>query len=105
METRLPPRLAQSFLHLIPAGNIDKDTGDFVSPVTTSSLRIAREIVLHTDAISIGIRSQLADDIALDKLAVIDFHPPWLVNNYGFVIYATTVFARYDGFHGGNAGC
>jgi DNA-binding transcriptional LysR family regulator len=83
--TRLPPRLAQSFQHIIPAGNIDKATGDFMPPVTTSALRIAREIVLHSDAISIGIRSQIAGELADGRLAVIDFHPPWLVTNYGFV--------------------
>lgn len=82
---RLPPRLAQSFQHIIPAGNIDKATGDFVPPVTTSSLRMAREIVLHSDAISIGVRSQIAGELADGGLAVIDFHPPWLVSNYGFV--------------------
>jgi len=83
--TRLPPRLAQTFQHILPAGNIDKATGDFVPPITTSSLRIAREIVLHSDAISIGIPSQITGELTDGRLALVDFHPPWLVTNYGFV--------------------
>jgi DNA-binding transcriptional LysR family regulator len=83
--TRLPPRLAQAFQHVMPAGSIDRANGHFVPHVSTNSLRLAREIVLLSDAVSIGIRSQLANDIAGGRLAVIDFHPPWLVSNYGFI--------------------
>lgn len=82
---KLPPRLAQSFQHLIPTGNIDKNTGYFIPPITTSSLRVAREIVLNTNAISIGIKRQIAEDLSTGRLAALDFQPPWLVTNYGFV--------------------
>lgn len=82
---RFPPRVTQLFRHHITTGRIDPATGDFVPPISTSSLRVAREIVLSSDAISIGVRSQLADDLACGRLAVIDFQPPWLVSNYGFV--------------------
>ncbi len=83
--TRLPPRIAAAFLHIIPAGHIDKATGDFVPPITLSSIRAARDVVLHNDAISAATRGQIADELAGGRLAVIDFHPPWLTSQYGFV--------------------
>lgn len=82
---RLPPRVAEAFTGILPAGRIDKATGDFVPPLMVTSIRAARDVVLHDNAISSATRGQIADELADGRLCVIDFHPPWLTTNYGFV--------------------
>ena len=83
--TRLPSRIAQSFAHIMPEVRIEKSTGEFIPSVTVKILNTAKEVVVNSDAISIGIRSQIAKELSGGSLAVIDFHPPWLVTNYSFV--------------------
>jgi len=82
---RLPPRVAQAFMRIMPGGRIDKATGDFVPPIAVGSVRTARDIVLHSNALSVAMPALIADELMDGRLAVIDFHPPWLVSNYGFI--------------------
>lgn len=83
--TRMPPRIAQALENIPNSGSIEKTTGDFLPPININSLRTCREIVLQSDAITIGIRSHIAEDVVAGRLAIVDFHPPWLVTNYGFI--------------------
>jgi DNA-binding transcriptional LysR family regulator len=87
--TRLPARIAQAFAHIMPAGRIDKSTGEFIPSVTVKILNTAKEIVVNSNAVSIGIRRQIAKELSGGSLAIVDLHPPWLVTNYGFVYLRT----------------
>ena len=83
--TRLAPRFAAAFMRMVSTGHIDKNTGDYVPPITLSSIRAACDVVMNSDAISAASRRQIADELADGRLGVVGFHPPWLVSNYGFV--------------------
>jgi hypothetical protein len=44
----------------MPKGRIEKSTGELIPSVTVKILNTAKEFVLNSDAISIGIRRQQA---------------------------------------------
>lgn len=82
---RLPERvgkalgLAQSRLKLDPA------RGDMVPPLHVESIALAKRIVAAGDAVAalpfVLVRAELANG----SLTALDWHPPWLHTNYGFV--------------------
>lgn len=54
---------------------VDPATGDILPSIAISSFRLGLEIVVGTDAISLGHISQLAEGIAAGRLALLDL--PW----------------------------
>ena len=55
---------------------IDQNSGSVLPSIAVSSFRSARDIVVETDAISLGHRSRLQDDLTKGRLAILGF--PWL---------------------------
>ena len=58
-----------------PGFTVDSTTGDLLPSIAVSSFRFGLEIVMGTDAISLGHMSQIESGIAAGHLAVLDL--PW----------------------------
>jgi len=83
--TRMPPRVAGSFLQLAKVGRIDADTGDYLPPVTVHSIQVAKEVVLKSDAIGAAPLALLAREIRAGQLIALPLRQDWLHTRYGFV--------------------
>jgi DNA-binding transcriptional LysR family regulator len=83
--TRMPPRVAESFLKIAQAGAIDPDCGDYLPPIKVDSIGLARDIVLRSDAVGIAPLSMLAAEIESGRLAALPTRLPWMTTAYGFV--------------------
>jgi DNA-binding transcriptional LysR family regulator len=83
--TRLPARVAQTFLQLAKVGAIDPDNGDYLPPVKTDTLQAARDVVLASDAVSAAPLSLIARDIQAGRLSSLRLRAAWLRTSYGFV--------------------
>ena len=83
--TRMPPRVAQSFLELARAGSIDRDTGDYLPPIKVDSIRMAKDIVLASDAVAVAPQAFIAEEIAAGRLVVLAARAAWMQTGYGFV--------------------
>lgn len=83
--TRMPPRVAQSFLELARAGAIDRDTGDYLPPIKVDSIRMAKDIVLASDAVAVAPMSFIVDEVAAGKLVALSARAAWMQTGYGFV--------------------
>jgi DNA-binding transcriptional LysR family regulator len=77
--------VAQSFLQLAKVGAIDPESGDYLPPVKTDTLRTARDVVLASDAVSAAPLSLIARDIQAGRLAALKLRATWLCTSYGFV--------------------
>lgn len=82
---RLPSRVAQSFYELARAGAIDPDTGDYLPPIKTDTLKIAKEVVLASDAIGAATPALIAADVAAGRLTTLSWRAAWLRTRYGVV--------------------
>jgi DNA-binding transcriptional LysR family regulator len=83
--TRMPPRVAGSFLRVAKVGRIDVDTGDYLPPVTVHSIQVAKEVVLKSDAIGAAPLALLAREIRAGQLIALPLRQDWLHTRYGFV--------------------
>ena len=83
--TRMPPRVAQSFLELARAGSIDRDTGDYIPPIKVDSIRMAKDIVLASDAVAVAPLVFFADEVAAGRLVALAARAAWMQTGYGFV--------------------
>lgn len=83
--TRLPARVARSFLTNATAGSIDPISGDFLPPVQVNSVHSAIKIVLASDAVSTSPLALIADHVRAGSLVVLPVHEPWMHTAYGFV--------------------
>lgn len=83
--TRMPPRVAQSFLELARAGTIDRDTGDYLPPIKVDSIRMAKDIVLAGNAVAVAPISLIMEEVALGKLVALRARATWMQTGYGFV--------------------
>jgi DNA-binding transcriptional LysR family regulator len=81
----IPPRAAETFNRLAKAGVIDPDTGDYLPAVRVDTMGLTKSVVLLSDAVGIGPRKLLENELQARQLAVLPLHPPWLHTNYGFV--------------------
>ncbi len=83
--TRLPARVARSFLTSATSGSVDPISGDFLPPVKVNSVHSAIEIVLASDAVSTSPLALIADKVRAGSLVVLPVHEPWMCTAYGFV--------------------
>jgi DNA-binding transcriptional LysR family regulator len=83
--TRMPPRVAESFLKIARAGAIDPDSGDYLPPIKVDSISLARDIVMRSDAVGVAPLSMLAAEIESGRLAALPTRLPWMTTAYGFV--------------------
>lgn len=82
----LPPRLGQGFGPLQPQeGSMDPEKREFVPAIRVKTLAGARQIVLHSDAISASPLGLIEEDVRQGRLVPIAFKAPWLRLNYGFI--------------------
>ena len=83
--TRLPARVARSFLSSASAGTIDPISGDFLPPVQVNSVRSAIDVVLASDAVSTAPRALINEQVHAGALVILPLHEPWMHTAYGFV--------------------
>jgi DNA-binding transcriptional LysR family regulator len=82
--TRLPQRVNPDFLQLARAGRIDADTGDYLPPVLVASVQLAKQVVLHSDAVSAAPLAMLAGDVRAGRLLPLPLRADWMHTRYGF---------------------
>lgn len=82
--TRLPPRVNPGFLAMARGGRIDADTGDYLPPVKVDSIQLAKEVVLHSDAIGAAPLALLAAEVRARRLCPLPVQVDWLHTQYGF---------------------
>ena len=83
--TRMPKRVAQTFLETARAGAIDPDTGDYLPPIKVDSISNAREVVMRSDAVAAAPRALMASEVAAGRLVELELRLPWMHTAYGFV--------------------
>ena len=64
---------------------IDTLTGDMLPNITTTSIATARAIIKRTNGIGIAAPVQLAEDLRVGAVAIIDASAGWLRSAYGIV--------------------
>lgn len=83
--TTLPPEIGA---HLDvtdqPFGSVRND-GVFVPRVRVDTFRLARQIVLQTEAVGIATAPQIAEDLRLGRLRTIPLVLPWLRSSFAIV--------------------
>jgi DNA-binding transcriptional LysR family regulator len=83
--TRMPRRVAESFLRIARAGAIDPDSGDYLPPIKVDSVELTRDIVLRSDAVGVAPLSMLSKEIESGRLVALPTRLPWMTTAYGFV--------------------
>jgi DNA-binding transcriptional LysR family regulator len=68
----LPAVRAGLFEDLDSGASVDSATGSIMPSIAASSCRTIFDIVASSDAISVGHRSQVADDVVSGRLAILD---------------------------------
>jgi DNA-binding transcriptional LysR family regulator len=82
---RLPSRVAAQFLAFAKAGAIDRHTGDYLPPVKVDSIRMAKDVVLASDAVAAAPIAFIAEEIATGRVVPLRARSPWMQTGYGFV--------------------
>ena len=81
--TALPERLAQMF----PRGRTL--ARNVTAPaIHVDTFRLAREIVLQSDAVGAAVEGQITDDVKAGRVVVLPIDVPWLATRYGFIYLA-----------------
>jgi DNA-binding transcriptional LysR family regulator len=82
--TRMPRRVAESFLQVAKAGAIDPDSGDYLPPIKVDSIRVAKDVVMQSDAVGAAPLSMIAAEVRSGQLVALALRLPWLSTGYGF---------------------
>jgi DNA-binding transcriptional LysR family regulator len=80
----MTPRVARDFFALAKVGIIDRDTGDYLPPIKVDSIRMAKDVVLASDAVGVAPVAFLAEEIAAGKLVALRPRAAWMQTGYGF---------------------
>jgi DNA-binding transcriptional LysR family regulator len=83
--TRMPRRVAESFLQIAKAGAIDPESGDYLPPVKVDSIRVAKDVVMRSDAVGVAPLSLIATEVKTGQLLALALKLPWMSTGYGFV--------------------
>ncbi len=83
--TRMSPRVAATFLNLAKTGTIDPDSGDYLPPIKVDSIRLAKEVVMCSDAVGVAPLPLISVEIQSDRLMALPLWLPWMHTGYGFV--------------------
>jgi len=81
----MPRRVAETFLQIAKAGAIDPDSGDYLPPIKVDSIRIAKEVVMRSDALGVAPLSMIAAEVKSRQLVALPLQLPWMKTGYGFV--------------------
>jgi DNA-binding transcriptional LysR family regulator len=82
---RLPARVAQTFYEMAKVGAIDPETGDYLPPIKTDSLHLAKQVVMSSNAVGAATLAQIAREIETGQLATLAWRAPWMRLRYGFI--------------------
>ncbi len=83
--TRMPRRVAESFLQIAKAGAIDPDSGDYLPPIKVDSIRVAKDVVMQSDAVGAAPLSMIAAEVRSGQLVALALRLPWMSTGYGFI--------------------
>ena len=83
--TRMTRRVAESFLKIAKAGAIDPDSGDYLPPIKVDSIRVAKDVVMRSDAVGVAPLSMIAAEVKSGQLVALPLQLPWMKTGYGFV--------------------
>jgi DNA-binding transcriptional LysR family regulator len=81
----MPRRVAESFLQIARTGAIDPDAGDYLPPIKVDSIRIAKDVVMRSDAVGVAPLSMIAAEVESGQLVALALRLPWMTTGYGFV--------------------
>jgi len=81
----LPKRLTEAMSPTIPADDSGLPLGATTTHLRVESLLVARRIVLESDVIGIAVPSQIAQELADGRFAVLPLALPWMKTNYGII--------------------
>ena len=83
--TRMPPRVADDFLRIAKAGAIEPDSGDYIPPLKVDSISVAKNVVMHSDAVAAAPLAMISAELRAGALTVLPLRLPWMATGYGFV--------------------
>lgn len=69
----------------LPAGSLEPARRVFVPRVLITSLQLAKNIVIRSDCVALGLLSQLEDELESGELELVRFHQDWMYLHYGFI--------------------
>ena len=82
---RMPARVHRLFARYVKGGTVDRETGDYVPPIKTEGVGVAKSVVASSDAIGFAPLALIAPEIEAGTLAPLPLHLPWLHTNYGVI--------------------
>lgn len=81
---KLAPRAADVMSKVLKQGTTDPSSGDYIPPLKMDSIRLAKDAVSVSDAVSLAPLASIAAELASGALAALPIKAPWLHTNYGF---------------------
>lgn len=82
---KLAPRAASAMSRLLKQGVTDASSGDYIPPIKVDSIRLAKDAVMASDAVSLAPLAAITAELASGALVALPVKAPWLYTNYGFV--------------------
>lgn len=82
---KLAPRAASVMSKLLKQGTTDASSGDYIPPIKVDSIRLAKDAVSVSDAVSLAPLAVITNELAAGTLVALPVKAPWLYTNYGFV--------------------
>jgi DNA-binding transcriptional LysR family regulator len=82
---RMSSRVRESFLSLAKAGTIDPESGDYLPPIKVDSIRLAKDVVMCSDAVGVAPLALIDAEIESGHLVALPLRMSWMHTGYGFV--------------------
>lgn len=67
------------------SGRFDTQTGDYIAPIRVGTIQLVKQVVASSDVIGAAPLALIANEARAGLLAVLPFHEPWMVTNYGMI--------------------
>jgi DNA-binding transcriptional LysR family regulator len=83
VASRLPQRIAVHVAKSVTNARVDRETGDLTPGLMLDSFAVARNVVLHGDAVGLAPFSAIEPDLRAKRVALIKFDAPWMHLSYG----------------------
>lgn len=80
---RLPQRIAVHVAKTVANARVDRETGDLTPGLMLDSFAVARNVVLHGDAVGLAPYSAIETDLRAKRVSLIKFDAPWMHLSYG----------------------
>jgi DNA-binding transcriptional LysR family regulator len=81
----LAPRAASAMSKLLRQGTTDTSSGDYIPPIKVDSIRLAKDAVSASDAVSLAPLAAIIRELTSGTVVALPIRAPWLYTNYGFV--------------------